>query len=217
MPLSEFGPFETAFARGDLSVPGYLLLLHLDDKPVQVVLSRMRNAMREAGDPNKYIRRLLQDTDWRPHLVGAVAILLSDQQDLLADLWSAFDAGSWVVPQLAATAVLADRDFVQRARTRIKARCPVSMPAGMSPLDRHIASGPLNQYGRSCKALASLLAVTKHIPSQAGWVDLESRQADVESMLRNDVDHGAELAEQWLTSAVRQFGEFGEHLKPAAA
>jgi hypothetical protein len=89
------------------------------------------------------------------------------------------------------------------------------MPQGLSPLERHSVTGPSGEYWRSCKALASLLAVAKHIPSQAEWVLGVSRQNDVEKMLRDDFDNAGNIAQSWLTNVVQQFKEYGVALKPA--
>ena len=144
------------------------------------------------------------------HLVGAVAMLLTDDQESRCtdDLWSAIDGGSWVVPQLAVTALFTDKEFAQQARRMIVAR--------LSCRERSFAGGPTGEYASS-KALASLLAVGSHIPSQREWFQVVSQDAKVQEILRDDRDRANEIAEQWLRCALYQFGKFGVDLKPAAA
>jgi hypothetical protein len=81
-------------------------------------------------------------------------------------------------------------------------------------IERHSATGPSGGYGRSCKALASLLAVAKHIPSQAEWVRGVSQQNDVKKMLADDFDRAGDIVQSWLANAVQQFKEYGIALKP---
>lgn len=207
MSLSELGPFEAVIETG---FPVYLTFLHLDGKEVQVALSRIRNAIQEAGNPKKYIRLLLKDRGWRLHLVGAVAILLTDDVEhrCTDELWSAIDGGSWVVPQLAVTALFTDKQFAQQARRRIEAL--------LSSMEPSFAGGSTGGYASSPKALASLLAVGNHVPSQREWVQVVSQGTKVQEMLRDDDDRANEIAEQWLRCALHQFGKFGIDLKPAA-
>ena len=149
MHFNEFGPFETVFARGSLSVPGYLPLLNLCGGEVQVVLKRIDGAIDESTNPGRYIRRLLQDVNWRMHLVGAVAILLSRDEESLPvdDLWGAFDAGSWVAPQLAVTAFFSDKEFVQRARARVEARVQSGCLKDCCRLNAILRLAPLENIG----------------------------------------------------------------------
>jgi hypothetical protein len=104
MALTEFGPFAIAFDRGELKVPGYLELLGLNDNDSQVVIDRIERAS-ATGDPRPWVDALLNDANWRPHLVAAIAFLLDDRDTLDRHLlWKAIDSGSWVTPQLVVTA-----------------------------------------------------------------------------------------------------------------
>lgn len=208
---NELGPFEAVIETG---FPVYLLLLHLDGEEVLGALTRIRNATQEAGDPKRYIRRLLQDEGWRLHLVGAAAMLLTNEQEhlCLEELWNAFDAGSWVIPQLAVTALFSDKEFVKHARARIEARCSVAMPHGFC-----VATRAAGDYRTSCKALASLLAVVRHVPSQSEWIQSVSQDPEVRRMLKDDLDMADEIAEQWLACALHQFAKLGVDLRPVTA
>lgn len=59
---------------------------------------------------------IFEDYNWRPHLVACVILLLLDDVELYLELlWSRIKHGSWVAPQLVATALLTDRDFTVKA------------------------------------------------------------------------------------------------------
>ncbi|MDB9518613.1 hypothetical protein PN466_16835 [Roseofilum reptotaenium CS-1145] len=59
---------------------------------------------------------IFEDYNWRPHLVACVILLLLDDVELYLELlWSRIKHGSWVAPQLVATALLMDRDFTAKA------------------------------------------------------------------------------------------------------
>lgn len=96
------------------AVGRYEPLLHLAS-PGDVVdviedrLSRSREAARE-------VAALLEASDWRSQLVGAVAALLCPADPWLDErLWSALERDSWVSPQLAAATWYRDPFFVARA------------------------------------------------------------------------------------------------------
>ncbi|HTG95611.1 MAG TPA: hypothetical protein VL866_23625 [Pyrinomonadaceae bacterium] len=191
----------------------------MDCKEVQVVLTHIRDNMRSSANQREYIRRRFQYADWRGHLISAIAMLLADDRDSFPadDLWRAFDKGSWVAPQLAVTTFFLDKAFVEHAHTRIEARCPVAVPEGMSSVERHVATGPSGEYGRSCKALSSLLTLLEYLPGQSEWVAAASQQVDVKQMLTDDLDHAGEIARLWHSNAVKQFARLGIVLEPAAA
>jgi hypothetical protein len=111
MPLEKFGPFASAFEKGQLAVPGHLALLSLRGPESDVVIDRIQTAMR-SEDPRRWVDALFDDPNWRAHLVGAIALLLDAGSRLsTAPLWHAIDAGSWVTPQLVVTAYFTDPSF----------------------------------------------------------------------------------------------------------
>ena len=169
MTKADFGPFEGAFGNTGLNVPGYLLLLNLPDERAQVVIDRIAMAL-ATGNPQPRVDALFLDADWRPHLVGALALLLSE--DLILDLatcWTAIDRGSWVTPQLVVTAMFRDITFAENVRSRVAARCPVSEQGDLTRIQRHVATGPARTDERSAKMMASLLAAARCVPSLARW------------------------------------------------
>ena len=204
-PLLPFGPFSAAFEPGELNVPGYLTLLHMDGSDCRVVIQRIRKAL-HANDAREFIVKLLSDSNWRPHLVSAVAVMLSkDPGEFSSALWSAVDTGSWVAPQLIATLALTDPEFVANAKHHIELRCPVSVSVDLSPLKRHSATGPAGIQHRSAKNLAALAALLGRIPASAAWLQSEIAHAEVTHLLEADRDSSGLIAQGWLDALSGQF------------
>jgi len=216
MPLAEFGPFAEVFARGELAVPGHLELLGLHQPGAQVVIDRIQRAL-SLGPSQPWIDALFGDANWRPHLVGAIALILDNRRTLTpASLWHAIDAGSWVLPQLVVSAYLIDPDFPARCRDRIRAGAPVTPPSGLSPADRHSATGQGSTCDRSAKLLASLVTVGRRLPSLSTWIDSECSRSDLVALLTQDVDNAPGICNGWLGKLVEQFEIRGIHLISAA-
>jgi hypothetical protein len=215
--LAKFGPFASVWEVGGRTVPGHLELLSLAGDGAQVVIHRVALAMAE-DDPTTWFGALLGDADWRPHLVGAIAVLLDEDRRLDRSLlWSAMDAGSWVTPQLAVTACYADPDFVSRTRERVACRCPIRVPTGLTPAERHSATGPIGLPTRRAKMLVSLLTAGDEIPGLTPWLIAVRNEADVRELLpasRND--DAQSIVTGWRTDLRQRFRERGVELRPAA-
>ncbi|WP_437636896.1 hypothetical protein [Sorangium sp. So ce854] len=65
MTLTQFGPFAVVLEKGELTVPGYLELLHLHQPGAQIVIDRVERAL-SAGDPARWVAALFRDANWRP-------------------------------------------------------------------------------------------------------------------------------------------------------
>lgn len=220
MTLPQFGPFAAVFEKGELAVPGHLELLHLHQPGAQIVIDRVERAL-STGDPARWVAALFRDVNWRPHLVGAIALLLEQSGTLDRSLlWRAIDAGSWVTPQLVVTAVFVDPSFPERARVSVDEQCPGSVPAGLTPAERHGATG--RTRGPSAKMLASLLAASAAIPSLERWAADLQRDARVEQLRKKDVwtedewNSSSEIAVSWMSNVRRAFLERGRTLAPRA-
>jgi len=199
-----FGPFAPVFLDDGLSVPGYLVLLnlHATDEELLIVLDRIRTAL-DSPEAGQWRAALLHDPNWRPHLVGALAALLSSNPaPYVSPLWRAIDAGSWVTPQLVATARLVDPDFIAQAMSRVEAGCPVLEPHGLSPIERHSATGPAGTPGRSAKMLASLLALCDDSDVME-WSQRMRNEPHILALLQEDYDEAGDIAGGWLEQ-VRQ-------------
>jgi len=192
-----FGIFSPLFN----SASGYLALLNLGSPTTPSPLSEVLNCCRSVDNPYKEVVSLLEVSNWRPHLVAAVAIsLLRYESTSVTSLWGAFDSGSWVSPQLAAVACLRDPDFLAHARVRIAMRCPLETTKlmSLSPLQRHTAYGPAGGRQRSAKAAASLMQLVSVLRPVPEWWLKEQSSPDLVALLSEDVDQSARIAEQWL-------------------
>jgi hypothetical protein len=130
-------------------------------------------------------------------LIGLAAALLSDDAARHAPaLWSCFDRGSWVAPQLAVALLWSDTDFLEEAKRRIVARCPTVYD------DR--------------KNITSLLRALAYVPSEAGWTTSQLSAPDVHELLGADQERADAIVEQWFERAQTRFRELGRNLGPAA-
>ncbi|WP_438003312.1 hypothetical protein WME89_31010 [Sorangium sp. So ce321] len=187
----------------------------LDQPEAQIVIDRVERAL-SAGDPARWVAALFRDANWRPHLVGAIALLLDQSETLDRNLlWCAIDAGSWVTPQLIVTAVFVDPSFPEKARVRVDEQCPVLVPVGLTPAERHSATGPDGLLGRNAKMLASLLAASASIPSLERWASDLQRDVRIEQLLKEDAwNKSDEIVASWMTNVRRAFLERGRILAP---
>jgi hypothetical protein len=184
------------------SEPGYLDFLNLDPRQSKLAVSRVIECCHSSSDPFLDIAHLLDEENWRPHLVAAVALsVLGYNRAAFTKLWAAFDTGSWVTPQLAVVAYLRDPDFLGQARVREEARCPVdaSRLTRSSPLERHVAFGPAGAIERSAKA-ASALIYLLNLSGPSDWLTAELASPDLTALLSGDRDHASTIAEGWLVS-----------------
>jgi hypothetical protein len=125
MSDSDYPSFVHLFVRQpQWQNPLYVYLLQLNDSAVWT-MSAIIQSLTHSPDPAREICALLNGLDWREHLVGGIASILGQQQSapVIAALWSAFDEGSWVSPQLAVVVSLVDPAFAEHARERILQRC----------------------------------------------------------------------------------------------
>lgn len=184
---NDFGIFEPVFA----SAHGYLALLHLGGTDAAEYVRTVKRCCDSVATPYGDIIKLLENPNWRPHLVAAIALATKGYHELSFEaLWSAFDSGSWVSPQLAVVASLHDSNFSNRARSRLSSLCRVdeTRGRGMSMLERHSATGPGSGLDRAAKAAATLnfLLQPDYTPS-----------AELQSLIERDVDDSSAITQRW--------------------
>lgn len=161
----------------------YLSLLGLERPEADIAVAKVLEGNRTSSDLQRDIGELLDEMNWRPHLVAAVAISAIDYQPrILAKLWDAFDAGSWVTPQLAVAAYLRDPDFSRQAAMRVSGVFESSL------------SNPL-----SAKAVNALIALL-NLKGCSSMIKTELDDEGFVSWRASDPDDGSGLAEDWLSS-----------------
>ena len=192
-----FGVFAPLFKNN----ADYLALLHLEAPETKRVVERVVEQCRLSATSHEEVGKLFDQPNWRPHLVGAIAVAaLPHDRESCDKLWWAFDRGSGVTPQLAVAAVLRDPGGVDLARARILSRCPVdeSSVQVKTALERNVSAGPAAVSRRSAKAAASLVCLAGRLPVRPDWLDAEASKADLIELLDTDTDHSAEIADHWL-------------------
>ncbi len=198
------GPFRAAFVSRKT---WYLSLLNLHSAEASGrTIKRIRKvALRSRNESS--IVDLLRDRDWRPHLVGAVAMLYAPTERTQDQAWSALDHGSWVTPQLAAVLSKVDPAFTSKAKDRLSEGCRLHIHPDYSISDaaaKHSAQGPAWDRGRSAKAAASLLAL---LPPDDAAEFAEDRS--LQALLADDIDNSGDLAVRWLDRFLELDGQLG--------
>ena len=193
----EFGIFEPVFE----SAHGYLALLNLSSGDAEEAVESVRNCCSKVSNPTSDIYRLLADSNWRPHLVAAVAVIVSGFDAKAASLlWRRLDSGSWVTPQIAAALFLVDPDFASQAHTRLETRCPVdsSESRSMALFEGDSATSPAGGVERSAKAAAALLQLAEMVSPVPPWVEGVGSTEDMQALLARDIDGSDKIATRWL-------------------
>jgi hypothetical protein len=210
---AEFGPFAGVLkSRGE---PAPLILLSMRGAEAGAVIDRVEQAM-GSEDAVRAVDALFASPDWRPHLLGAVALILdSGRRFDPSAMWKAIDAGSWATPQLVTTAYLIDPSFADRLRDRLDATCAVVIAPNLSAVERHRATGPATPEQRSAKMLASLVRIGMLAPALAGWLRTASSRPELAALQAADRDKAGNIAENWLKNVENQFRARGRVLAPA--
>jgi hypothetical protein len=203
-----FGVFSPLFEGG----VAYLTLLNLGTPDATTAISLIMKLCASASDPYQEVCRLLRQPNWRPHIVGAVALAtLAHDPEATRELWSAIDKRSWVTPQLAAAAFLCDPTFADHARERLRLsrRLDTSACARLPALERHISVGPAGRVEPSAKAAAALVRLLELLPHPPDWLSVEAASLDLQNLIKRDRDSSAELAEQWSVGLKNHLGRLG--------
>lgn len=193
----DFGIFEPVFE----SAHGYLSLLHLSGDDASRAVELVKDCRRKSSNPYRDICRLLADSNWRPHLVAAVAAIVSGyDSEATRCLWRRLDTGSWVTPQVGVALYLVDRDFEAQSRRRLERGCPVDVSELMSMTgpERHSAAGPAGKADRSAKAAATLLQLLRTMSLVPSWVERLGESAEMRALLAQDIDASATITDRWL-------------------
>lgn len=203
--MKQIGSFIQLFDKEVL----YLSLLKL--RNAEKAILTVQKAIQESTNLEKEIKILLEDIDWRPHLVACTALLMIHSTNFINDLWKTFDRGSWVNPQLAVVAYFYDNNFSQNAKERLDKRCLIQfeLTEPISTLEFHIATGGSGSDQISRKSMASLMALCATIPSLVSYISELSTSEDVKKMLEEDWDKAELLTQEWLREITLCFNKLG--------
>lgn len=199
--MAGLGAFDPLFERGAATIPGYLLLLGVrDDTPIAI--GQIETAIAASGEGAAYqVIQMLRNPNWRPQLVGGVAMLVGRLSGHLPELWCALDRPCWTSPQLAAVASRLDPSFLSNARMRLEMGCEMNVQdaSAMSPLARHSALGPTSLTAHSYKMVSVLTALCSTEPGTEEWLPELLSRPEIIHALEQDFDHGGAIAIRWRT------------------
>jgi len=168
------GEFEGRKARKPRINYLALLNLHTADVPEAIRQARSIAVSEDRAELEADTLLLLRARNWRVHLMACSVMILGLRAPALLDaLWSRLADGSWVAPQLAATAYLVDSGFAQHGT--------------------ELLSAP-NSAGKSVVAVGQLLREKCRIELT---IDQEQLVASAQS---KDLDHSGQIALGWLDS-----------------
>jgi len=212
--IRSFGSFSKLFMRDDgIAVGAHRDLLWLETDAA-TALDLVRDALEE-DDWETYAVKMMQFPQWRFHLVAGCALLFESSERILPRLWKAIDSGSWVTPQLAVVGYFADPSFIEQAKSRVEAGCPVIFPEGLDASEIHDLSVSMDPVRESAKNLATLLFLCGQVPELSSWYEKTRESPEVLAHLRKNIDRSAAITEKWLKEITDLFKERGMILSPA--
>ncbi len=191
----DFGVFAPVFE----SAHGYLALLGLSSDDCTDSVRLVRRCA-NADEDHTAILGLLDDLNWRPTLVGAVAAVFMPYDARITEaLWQRFDAGSWVAPQIAVVLAEIDPDFLAEARRRLEARCPLDFSElqSLGVLERHSAAGPAGGVERCAKAACSLQSMVSRFAPPPEWLTAVVASPEHQALVASDIDSAGTIAQRW--------------------
>ena len=169
-------------------------------------VSEMLRALAFYGNVNEpsFEANLVKSFDglsWRNHLLGACALALgAGSERTVSHAWNAFDAGSWVGPQVAVALAMRECRFPPLAIVRIKNLLKLTD-------ERHhqlcpncpSAEAHWKSYGRpsTYAALVDLLLSHKDYCHYEGELESLLLSDERQDFMNRDLDGGVEIARRW--------------------
>ncbi|MFZ6028191.1 MAG: hypothetical protein ACOYYS_10800 [Chloroflexota bacterium] len=177
----------------------YLSMYGPEENDMLEAIARLREVLAQSDNVEEEILAgLLNTLMWRSTIVAVISVVCLNHasQELLERLWEVLDAGSWVTPQIAAVLFFYDAEFEQKAIARVKQGCPLTdQPLFLSESEKQLwGSLPSDAYLRQCKAVSSLVSM---LEKSQKYGDIFSDEK-VKQMLEDDIDHGGQIAKDWL-------------------
>lgn len=128
------------------------------------------------------IKLLLDQEDWRFHLVASISLLLikeSRRGDLFDLIWERLSKGSWVSPQLLVVLSMSDKSFIFKGEKILAEGFHIIYPK-LSAVDHHVSRGGLPATISEKKVIAAINYLINDI--------IEDNE---------DNDYGGSLAQNW--------------------
>ncbi len=117
------------------------------------------------------IHKLLDNEDWRPHLVAIMAsfkLTPKEQNELIPELWIRLEKGSWISPQILSVLSIIDNEFELKANEILNNGFKVNYsPMGMA--EHHSARGPEGSEEASEKVISSINTLLANKGDDFGW------------------------------------------------
>jgi len=132
---------------------------------------------------------LLNETDWRAHIVASLfaAMLYKSKGLSWAELlWKRLNEGSWTSPQLCVVLSYIDSDFEKHAKEIISAGGRVVYSEELTALQSHVKRGPAGKIAEDRKFLQALQYLVD------GAISSE-----------NEDNNGGAIAQDWKTSFLK--------------
>lgn len=155
-----------------------LMGLHNDnDEPKEWNLNKSLDRLDLICDENSReliiegIHKLLNNEDWRPHLVAILAsfkLSADDQQRLIPEFWKRLENGSWISPQILSVLSVIDQEFESKGIQILNNGFKVNY-SPMKMAEHHSARGPEGSNGASEKVINSINALLENQDDDFGW------------------------------------------------
>lgn len=172
----DFGIFKDFWNGHPNHLP--LMGLHNDnDQPSEWNLNKSLERLDVICDRNDQefiiegIYKLLNDEDWRPHLVAIMAsfkLTPEEQKKLIPELWNRLGKGSWISPQILSVLSIIDNEFELKANEILNNGFNVKY-SSMGMAEHHSARGPEGSKEASEKVIHSIQSLLENKNDDFGW------------------------------------------------
>ncbi len=157
-----------------------LLGLHIDDdEPKEWNLTKSLERLDFICDNNDEetikndIIKLLNDENWRPHLVAILAsfkLSKKKQLGLIDIMWNRIEKGSWISPQILSVLSIIDIDFENKANEILNTGFIIKF-SKMNMIEHHSSRGSESSKEASQKVIENIKSLLQDNDDEYGWKD----------------------------------------------